>query len=94
VAISHILLSGLCFLAAAWHWVFWDLDCFRDPRSGLPALDLPKILGTCQLVEACVLARNCGSDLSRNGASIIKESCNPSSLAAGYASRISATTVL
>jgi hypothetical protein len=45
VAMSHILLAGLCFAASAWHWVFWDLDCFRDPRSGLPALDLPKIFG-------------------------------------------------
>ena len=23
----------------------WDLELFRDPRSGKPALDLPKIFG-------------------------------------------------
>jgi len=42
VAASHIILSGLCFLAAIWHWVFWDLELFRDPRTQQPALDLPK----------------------------------------------------
>ncbi|WP_424097841.1 photosystem II chlorophyll-binding protein CP47 [Moorena producens] len=45
VAATHIILSGLLFLAAVWHWVYWDLDVFRDPRSGEPALDLPKIFG-------------------------------------------------
>ncbi|NEO24046.1 photosystem II chlorophyll-binding protein CP47 [Moorena sp. SIO4A5] len=45
VAATHIILSGLLFLAAVWHWVYWDLDVFRDPRSGDPALDLPKIFG-------------------------------------------------
>ena len=25
VALSHIVLSGLCFLAAVWHWVYWDV---------------------------------------------------------------------
>lgn len=44
VALSHIGLSGLLFLAAVWHWVYWDLELFRDPRTGNPALDLPKIL--------------------------------------------------
>jgi len=43
VALTHIVLSGLCFLAAIWHWVYWDLELFRDPRTGEPALDLPKI---------------------------------------------------
>ena len=28
-----------------WHWVYWDLELFRDPRTGKPALDLPKIFG-------------------------------------------------
>merc|ERR1719199_1829723 len=42
VAASHIVLSGLLFLAAIWHWVYWDLELFRDPRTGDPALDLPK----------------------------------------------------
>ena len=45
VALAHILISGLFFLAAIWHWVFWDLDIFRDPQTGEPALDLPKIFG-------------------------------------------------
>ena len=45
VALTHIVLSGLCFLAAIWHWVYWDLELFRDPRTGEPALDLPKIFG-------------------------------------------------
>jgi len=45
VAIAHIVLSGLLFLAAVWHWVFWDLELFVDPRTGEPALDLPKMFG-------------------------------------------------
>ncbi|MDY6781264.1 MAG: photosystem II chlorophyll-binding protein CP47 [Cyanobacteriota bacterium] len=45
VAIAHIVLSGLLFLAACWHWVYWDLELFRDPRTGEPALDLPKMFG-------------------------------------------------
>ena len=45
VATAHIVLSGLLFLAAVWHWVFWDLEVFRDPRTGDPALDLPKMFG-------------------------------------------------
>jgi photosystem II CP47 chlorophyll apoprotein len=45
VAAAHIVLSGLLFLAAVWHWVFWDLELFRDPRTGEPALDLPKMFG-------------------------------------------------
>ena len=45
VAAAHIVLSGLLFGAAIWHWVFWDLELFRDPRTGNPALDLPKIFG-------------------------------------------------
>jgi photosystem II CP47 chlorophyll apoprotein len=45
VAGAHIVLSGLLFLAAVWHWVFWDLELFTDPRTGEPALDLPKMFG-------------------------------------------------
>ena len=45
VALSHIVLSGMCFLAAIWHWVYWDLELFRDPRTGQSALDLPKVFG-------------------------------------------------
>ncbi|KAJ7941005.1 Photosystem II CP47 reaction center protein [Quillaja saponaria] len=28
VAGAHIVFSGLCFLAAIWHWVYWDLEIF------------------------------------------------------------------
>jgi len=52
VALSHIGLSGLLFLAAVWHWVYWDLELFRDPRTGNPALDLPKIFGIHLLLSA------------------------------------------
>jgi len=45
VAAAHIVLSGLLFLAACWHWVYWDLELFQDPRTGEPALDLPKMFG-------------------------------------------------
>jgi photosystem II CP47 chlorophyll apoprotein len=45
VAAAHIVLSGLLFLAAVWHWVYWDLELFNDPRTGEPALDLPKMFG-------------------------------------------------
>ncbi len=45
VAVAHIVLSGLLFLAACWHWVYWDLELFRDSRTGEPALDLPKMFG-------------------------------------------------
>ncbi len=45
VAITHIVLAGLLFLAACWHWVYWDLDLFKDPKTGSPLLDLPRIFG-------------------------------------------------
>lgn len=45
VAAAQIVLSGLLFLAAVWHWVYWDLELFRDPRTGEPALDLPRMFG-------------------------------------------------
>lgn len=45
VAGAHIVLAGLLFLAACWHWVNWDLDLFRDSRTGELVLDLPKIFG-------------------------------------------------
>jgi photosystem II CP47 chlorophyll apoprotein len=45
VAAAQIILSGLLFLAAVWHWVYWDLELFQDPRTGEPALDLPKMFG-------------------------------------------------
>jgi photosystem II CP47 chlorophyll apoprotein len=45
VAICHIILSGLCFLAALWHWSFWDIVLFRDVKSGEPGLDLQIVFG-------------------------------------------------
>jgi photosystem II CP47 chlorophyll apoprotein len=33
VAAAHIVLSGLLMLASIWHWTFWDLELFRDPRT-------------------------------------------------------------
>ncbi|RZC62331.1 hypothetical protein C5167_024097 [Papaver somniferum] len=45
VAGAHILFSGLCFLEAIWHWVYWDLEIFCDERTGKPSLDFPKIFG-------------------------------------------------
>lgn len=45
VGIIHIGLSGLLFLAAIWHWVYWDLNCFHDQRTNQTILDLPKIFG-------------------------------------------------
>ncbi|KAL1368082.1 hypothetical protein AAHE18_02G095100 [Arachis hypogaea] len=45
VAGAHIVFLGLCFLAAIWHWVYWDLEIFCDERTGKPSLNLPKIFG-------------------------------------------------
>uniref|UniRef100_A0A0D3BZ39 Photosystem II CP47 reaction center protein n=1 Tax=Brassica oleracea var. oleracea TaxID=109376 RepID=A0A0D3BZ39_BRAOL len=45
VAGAHIVFSGLCFLAAICHWVYWDLEFFCYERTGKPSLDLPKIFG-------------------------------------------------
>nr|QQP17303.1 photosystem II CP47 chlorophyll apoprotein [Selaginella exaltata] len=45
VATAHIVLPGSLFLAAIWHWVYWDLEIFSDERTGTFALDLPKIFG-------------------------------------------------
>jgi photosystem II CP47 chlorophyll apoprotein len=30
VSWAHIVLSGLCLLAAVWHWKFWDIE-FQGP---------------------------------------------------------------
>lgn len=45
VALTHIILAGLLFLASIWHWTYWDLDVFRERRSSALALDLPRIFG-------------------------------------------------
>jgi len=53
VALAHIGLSRLLFLASVWHWTFFDLELFTS-QDGLPALDLPKIFGI-HLVLASLL---------------------------------------
>lgn len=45
VAASHLVLAGLLFAASVWHWTYWDLDVFRDRRTGELCLDLPTIFG-------------------------------------------------
>nr|YP_009862990.1 photosystem II 47 kDa protein [Anthoceros punctatus]QKD76445.1 photosystem II 47 kDa protein [Anthoceros punctatus] len=45
VAAVYIVLFGLSFLAAIWHWVYWDSESFRDERTGKPFSDSPKIFG-------------------------------------------------
>jgi len=45
VAIAHIIFSGLEFLAACWHWVYWDVATFFDPKTDEPVIDLPKVFG-------------------------------------------------
>ncbi|KAH0773806.1 hypothetical protein KY290_010943 [Solanum tuberosum] len=45
VAGAHIVFSGLCFLAAIWHSVYWDLEIFCDEHTVKLSLDLPKIFG-------------------------------------------------
>jgi hypothetical protein len=45
VASSQIVLAGLLFAASSWHWTYWDLDVFRDRRTGELCLDLPAIFG-------------------------------------------------
>ena len=29
---AHIVFYSLCFLAAIWHWVYWDLEIFCDEK--------------------------------------------------------------
>jgi photosystem II CP47 chlorophyll apoprotein len=45
VAGAHIMFSGLCFLEAIWHWVYWDLEIFCDERTRKLCLYLPKVFG-------------------------------------------------
>ena len=44
VGVAHIILAGLLFAAAIWHWTFWDLDVFRSSETVKNlSLDLPKV---------------------------------------------------
>ena len=45
IGVAHIVLAGLLFAASAWHWTYWDLDVFRDERTGSLCLDLPVLFG-------------------------------------------------
>ena len=45
VALMHIVISGLYFLAAIWHWVNWDLDLFFPGETKDPVIDLPRVFG-------------------------------------------------
>ena len=55
VGTTHIILAGLLFAASLWHWVYWDLDLFRDRRTGALALDLPKLFG----IHLCLASLLC-----------------------------------
>jgi len=59
VAITHYILAFLLFLAASWHWVWWDLDLFSDEKNE-SLLDLPKIFGI-HLTLASILAFTFGT---------------------------------
>ena len=45
IGVCHIVLAGLLFAASVWHWTYWDLDLFRDGRTGSLCLDLPALFG-------------------------------------------------
>jgi len=45
ISLSHTVLSGLCILAALWHWSYWDLDVFFSTNTGKLVLDLNHIIG-------------------------------------------------
>ena len=42
VAAAHIIFSGLLMLAAIWHWTYWDLEIWQDPRTGEPHSTSPR----------------------------------------------------
>ena len=54
------MLAGLLWAASLWHWVFWDLDLFRDRRSNKRAIDSPKLFGI-HLTLAGLLCLSFGS---------------------------------
>ena len=45
VALVHICLAGLLWASALWHWVYWDLDVFRDRLSSKSLIDAPRLFG-------------------------------------------------
>ena len=60
IGVAHVVLAGLLFAASSWHWTFWDLDLFRDRRTGALCLDLPAIFGI-HLVLAGLLCLGFGA---------------------------------
>ncbi len=46
-------------MAAIWHWVYWDLDVFRDSRTDSPALDLPKVFSIHLLLSSILCLGLC-----------------------------------
>lgn len=45
VIVAHWTLSGTLYLAALWHWAYWDLNIFIDGTSGQLVLDFLKLFG-------------------------------------------------
>jgi photosystem II CP47 chlorophyll apoprotein len=45
VIVAHVVLSGALYLAALWHWAYWDLNMFIDSTSGQLVLDFLKLFG-------------------------------------------------
>jgi photosystem II CP47 chlorophyll apoprotein len=45
VIVAHWILSGALYLAALWHWAYWDLNMFIDSTSGQLVLDFLKLFG-------------------------------------------------
>lgn len=66
-----------------WHMpalvdIFGDDAClqFGGGTLGHPWGNAPGAVANRVALEACILARNCGSDLARDGATIIREACH------------------
>jgi photosystem II CP47 chlorophyll apoprotein len=56
---AHIMFSGLCFLAAIWNWVYWDLEIFGDERTIILKRSYPAVLLMCFL-HLSLLPEPCG----------------------------------
>jgi photosystem II CP47 chlorophyll apoprotein len=54
VAIAHIIFAGLEFLAAVWHWNYWNISTFFDAKTEQPAIDLPRVFGIHLLLAGLV----------------------------------------
>ena len=47
VAAAHIIFSGLLFLAAIWHWTYWDLEIWQIPAPASPLISPRSSVSTC-----------------------------------------------